>query len=44
MNSTENHILKGQHSHILNLSEGIHTILFKVDEGKIKYLKNTKTA
>lgn len=36
MDSTENYILKGQHSHILNLSEGIHTILFKVVEGKIR--------
>lgn len=36
MDSTGNHILKGQHSHILHLSEGIHTILFKVAEGKIR--------
>ena len=36
MDSMEKHILKGQHSHILNLSAGIHTILVNVDEGKIR--------
>ena len=32
----DNHVLKGQHSHLLNLSEGVDTIRFKLKEGKIR--------